>query len=126
MVVKVSSSSEAEGLAQRSFVSAVARALRIQEQILQLQVELQAADQAAENSNEAAFRELGFDEATAPEHIFKAQRSLLERAVAEAELPESSPVAKAALSQIDRAEQAYQMALAQEGASLGGFQGPAL
>lgn len=122
----MSSSSNTEGLAQRAFIKAVANAFKIQERMLELQVELQQADEAAERSNEAAFRERGFDEATAPDVIFAAQRQLLEAAIVEAGLDASSPIGRAALRQIENAEQQYQQALAAEANGLGGFHSPAL
>lgn len=113
-------------LAQGAFVKAVAKLLVIQEQIMGLQMQLQEADADASRANEAALRELGFDESTAPDRVFEAQRRLLTEAIAEAGLPEGSLIAKSVVGQIDQAEAAYHEAVEQEGRALGGFQGPAL
>ena len=118
--------SEPANLAEGAFVNAVVEALKVQESILELRLQLQEIDKRAENANEAALRELGYDEATPPELIVEAQERFLTLAIERSELPEESPVIQAARQQVRNFREAVDNAVVQEAQQLGGFRGPAL
>lgn len=113
-------------IAEGAFVSAVAKALQIQDQILELQMQLQTVDQDAERANEAALRELGFDDATPASDIIDAQARFLNLAAAKSGLAEDAPVLKAAKRHIDQMRQGYEQALRDEANMLGRLNGPTL
>lgn len=118
--------SSSDRIAGGAFVSAVAKTLQIEEEILKLRAELQEADANAARANEAAMRELGFSEATTPMEVFAAQEDFLERAIAQAALPASSPVPGAVRRTLQEARDKFEMAMNAEAAQLGRMQGPTL
>lgn len=113
-------------VAESAFVGAVAEALKLQDQMLELRMQLQQIDERASQANEAAMRELGFDEATPPDDIFQAQERFLRLAIERSELDEDRPVIKAARNQLKQMRENYEAAVQEEANTFGRFQGPAL
>lgn len=116
----------ADNLAEGAFVSAVVRIMKIQNEMVELQRQLQQADADAMRANEAAMRELGFDESTDSEQIMDAQQRFMERAVAESGLPSQSVIVRGVRQQLRNMRQQYAEAVQAEADAFGSLNGPEL